>query len=88
MLLSISLLFYNVPFLATANASFNSRSRVIDVSAINMRARVNILTAFSQPVFEDEFDCFFIDVVDEIIEDALPTILNTHHLVSFFPVGF
>jgi len=35
-----------------------------------MRVRLNIFKAFTQLVFEDESECFFIDKVDEMIEDA------------------
>jgi len=63
------------PFLATANATINCRSGVMDVSVMNMRVRLNIFKACSQPVLEDESECFFVDVIDEMIEEALPAIL-------------
>jgi len=43
---------------------------------MNMRVRLNIFKASSQCVLKDESECFFIDVIDEIIEEDLPTILN------------
>jgi len=47
----------------------------MDVSVMNMRVRLNIFKACSQPVLEDESECFFVDVTDEMIEEALPAIL-------------
>jgi len=41
------------PLLATANATISCRSGVIDVSIMNMRVRLNIFTAFAQPMFKD-----------------------------------
>jgi len=69
------LLILGHPFLATANATINCRSGVMDVSVMNMRVRLNISKACSQRVLEDESECFFIDVIDEMIEEALPAIL-------------
>ena len=57
-------------FLATANATINYRLEVIDISVMNMRVRLNIFKTSCQPVFEDEFECFFSDVINEIIEEA------------------
>jgi len=62
------------PFLATINATINYRSGVMDVSVMNMRLRLNSFRASSQLVLEDEWECFFIDVIDEMIGDALRTI--------------
>jgi len=64
------------PFLATANVTINCRSGVMDVLVMNMRVRLNIFKASTQPMFEDESECFFVDVIDEIIEEALPAILS------------
>ena len=41
------------PFLATTNATINSRSGVMDISVMNMSVRCNIFKASSQPVFQD-----------------------------------
>ena len=49
---------------------------------MNMRVRLNIFKVSAQPVFEDEFECFFIDVIDEIIEQALPFILGSKPVFS------
>lgn len=45
----------------------------MDVSFGNMKVRLNVFNASNQPPKEDE--CFFMDVVDELVEDALPYIL-------------
>ena len=45
------------------------------VSVMNMRVGLNIFKACSQPMLEDESECFFVDVTDEMIEEALPAIL-------------
>jgi len=55
------------PFLATANATINCRSRVMDVSVMNIRVGLNIFKASSEPVLEHESECFFIDVIDEMM---------------------
>jgi len=54
----------------------NCRLGVMDVSIINMRVRLNIFKASSQFMLEDESKCFFVDVIVEMIKEALPTILN------------
>jgi len=46
---------------------------VIDVSVMNMKFRLNIFKVSSQPVFEDEFDYFFVNVIDEMMIEVLPT---------------
>ena len=52
----------------------------MDVSVMNMRVRLNIFKASTQPVFEDESECFFIDVIDKMVEKALPAILSSDPL--------
>ena len=52
----------------------------MDVSIMNIRVRLNIFIASSQPMFEDEYECFFVDVIDEIIEEALPALLSSDSL--------
>jgi len=47
----------------------------MDVSVMNMRVKLNIFKACSQHVFKDESKCFFIVVIDEMIEEALPASL-------------
>jgi len=75
------------PFLAIANATINCRMGVIDVSVTNMRVRLNIFKASAQPVFEDESECFFVDVIDEMIEEALPTILSSDPFRTYLSHG-
>ena len=76
-------------FLTTANATINCRLGVMDVSVINMRVRLNIFKTSAQPVFEDESECFFVDIIDGMIEKALPAILNSDPLgTCLFPWGF
>ncbi|KAF7810626.1 uncharacterized protein G2W53_037369 [Senna tora] len=64
------------PFLATANATINCRTGVMDVSVLNMRVKLNVFKASSQPSIYDDSDCFKVDIIDEIIQEALPTILK------------
>ena len=75
------------PFLATTNTTINCRSVVTDISVINMRAKLKIFKAFAQLVFEDEYKCFFVDVIDEMIEEALPAILNSDPLGTCLSYG-
>jgi len=69
-------------FLATAIATINYRSGVIDVSVLNMRVRLNIFKASSQPMFEDEHEFFFVDVIDEMIKEALLAIMISDPFVT------
>ena len=55
----------------------------MDVSVMNMRVRLNIFKASSQPAFEHESKCFFVDVIDEIINEALPTIMSNDPLGAY-----
>jgi len=54
--------------IATGNATVNHRLGVIDVLVINVRVRLNIFKASSQPVLENESKCFFADVKDKMSE--------------------
>ena len=58
------------PLLATANATINYRLRLMDVSVMNMKVGLNIFKVPSQTVFEDGTECFFANVIDEIIKEA------------------
>jgi len=42
---------------------------------------LNIFKASSQPMLEDELKCFLIDVIDEMIKEALPAIMNKDPIV-------
>ncbi|XP_058203029.1 uncharacterized protein LOC131317499 [Rhododendron vialii] len=61
------------PFLATANAQISVRSGVMEVSFGNMKLSLNMYSATRQP--HEEEDCFAVDVVHELVEEALPYIL-------------
>ena len=52
----------------------------MDVLVISMRVRLNTFKPSSHPVFEDESKCCFVDVIDEMIKEALPTILSNNPL--------
>ena len=60
-------------FLATANACINCRTGVMEVSFGNMQVKLNVFQASQQPHEREE--CVLVDVVDEIVEEALPSIL-------------
>jgi hypothetical protein len=64
------------PFLATANATINCRSGIMDVTFGNMTIRLNIFRASNLPTGEDEAECFSIDIIDDLVEHTLPTILT------------
>ena len=53
-----------------------------DVSVLNMRVRLNIFKASSQPMFEDEHEFFFVDVIDEMIKEALLAIMISDPFVT------
>ena len=55
----------------------------MDVSVINIRVRLNIFKPSSQLVIQVESECLFIDVIDEMIEKALPIILSNDHLGTY-----
>ncbi|XP_059650697.1 uncharacterized protein LOC132296522 [Cornus florida] len=62
------------PFLATANASINCRTGVMDIAFGNMQVKLHIFHATQHPSNED--DCFLVDVIDEVVEESLPFILS------------
>jgi len=55
----------------------------MDISIMNMTVMLNIFKAYSQPMLEDESECFFIDVIDEMIEEDLPAIMNKGPLGTY-----
>jgi hypothetical protein len=57
------------PFLATANACINCRTRVMKISFGNMKIRLNIFNAFQNT-------CFFLDDIGEAVEDPPPNPLS------------
>jgi hypothetical protein len=62
------------PFLATANVYINCRTRVMEISFGNMKVRLNIFTAFQHA--PDQTECFFVDNIEEYVEDSLPSLLT------------
>jgi hypothetical protein len=61
------------PFLATANACINCRTGEMEVTFGNMKVKLNIFNAFQHP--SDTEECFFVDKIEETIEDTLPHFL-------------
>ena len=66
------------PFLATANACINCRTGVMDLSFGNMKVKLNVFHASDQPARGDE--CFLVDKMDDLVEEALPYILADNPL--------
>ncbi|XP_059451036.1 uncharacterized protein LOC132181822 [Corylus avellana] len=66
------------PFLAMANACMNCRTGVMQISFRNIKVRLNIFNAFQHP--PDENECFFLDIVEETIEDSLLCLLAKDRL--------
>jgi hypothetical protein len=62
------------PFLATANACINCRTREMEVTFENMKIKLNIFNAFQHPPNTEE--CFFVDMIEETVEDTLPHLLS------------
>ena len=73
--------------LVTTNAIISCRSAVMDVLVMNMRVRLNIFKPSAQPMFEDESECFFVNIIDGMIEEALPAILNSDPLGTCLSYG-
>jgi hypothetical protein len=61
------------PFLATANACINCWTGVMEISFGNMKVRLNIFNAFQH--VPDQNECFFVDHIEEYVEDSLPSLL-------------
>jgi hypothetical protein len=62
-----------LPFLAIANACINCQTGVMEISFGNMKVRLNIFNAFQHA--PDQNECFFVDHIEEYIEDSLPSLL-------------
>ena len=65
------------PFLATANACINCRTGVMDVSFENKKLRLNIFNASLGPPVYDHNE---INLLEEVIEDKAPALLNSDPL--------
>jgi hypothetical protein len=62
------------PFLATANACINCQTGVMKISFGNMKVRLNIFNAFQHAL--DQNECFFVDHIEEYVEDSFPSFLT------------
>jgi hypothetical protein len=62
------------PFLATANACINYQTEVMEISFGNMKVRLNFFTTFQHA--PDQNKCFFVDNIEEYVEDSLPRLLT------------
>jgi hypothetical protein len=67
------LVILGLSFLATANACINCRTEVMEISFGNMKVRLNIFNAFQYA--PDQNECFFVDHIEEYVEDSLPSLL-------------
>jgi hypothetical protein len=61
------------PFLATANACINCQTGVMEISFGNIKVRLNIFNAFQHA--PDQNKCFFVDHIEEYVEDSLSGLL-------------
>lgn len=61
------------PFLATANACIDCRTGIMEITFGNMKIKLNNFNAFQQP--PDAAECSFVDLIDELVEEALPHLL-------------
>jgi hypothetical protein len=62
------------PFLATANANINCRTRIMKIRFGNLKVKLNIFHTFQQPL--DKAECFFLDSVENLVGEPLPCILT------------
>ncbi|XP_058223079.1 uncharacterized protein LOC131332796 [Rhododendron vialii] len=68
------------PFLATANANIHVRSGEMEVTFGNMTLKFNVYKAAKPSPVEE--DCFAVDVVENLVEEALPSILTDDPLAT------
>jgi hypothetical protein len=61
------------PFLATANACIKCQTGVMEILFRNIKVRLNIFNAFQHAPEQNE--CFFVDNIEEYVEDSLPSLL-------------
>jgi hypothetical protein len=69
------------PFLATANACINCRTKVTEISFVNMKVRLNIFTTFQHVL--DQNECLFLDSIEEYVEDSLSSLLIKDPLEAY-----
>ncbi|XP_058217377.1 uncharacterized protein LOC131328450 [Rhododendron vialii] len=68
------------PFLATANANIYVRSEEMEVTFGNMTLKLSVYKATRPPLVEE--DCFAVDVINDLVEEALPYILTDDPLAA------
>jgi hypothetical protein len=62
------------PILAIANENINYRSGIMKITFGNTKVKQNIFNAFQH--LPDKSECFFLDIIEESVEDSLPCILT------------
>jgi hypothetical protein len=60
------------PFLATANANINCRTRIMKIRFENFKVKLNIFHTFQQPPNKTKF--FFLDSIDNLVGEPPPCI--------------
>ncbi|XP_022855599.1 uncharacterized protein LOC111376835 [Olea europaea var. sylvestris] len=68
------------PFLTIANALINCKNSLMKLSFVNMTLDVNIFYIIEQP--EEDDDCHQIFMIDAVIQEEAPTIIDTNPLNS------
>jgi len=71
------------PFLNTANALINCRSGQIEVSFGNKKMHLTVFKTMEEPSKEDDDDCFMIDIMDDIVENAKVHVITEDPLERF-----
>jgi hypothetical protein len=61
------------PILATANACIKYRTEVMKIIFGNMKVKLHTFNAFQH--LPDAIGCFFVDIIEESVEDSLPHLL-------------
>nr|KAJ0204539.1 hypothetical protein LSAT_V11C500251440 [Lactuca sativa] len=69
------------PFLATINAQINYRTGAMDISFGNRKLRINIFNMF--PNSPSDYECYRVDVVDDLVHQFTPKILHPDPLEFF-----
>ncbi|TAI91945.1 retroviral-like aspartic protease, partial [Marinilabiliaceae bacterium JC017] len=66
------------PFLATVDATINCRSGIMKIRFGNMKVKLNIFYASKTPSLHVDNECYDVcslDVMDELVEEVLPSML-------------
>nr|KAJ0198196.1 hypothetical protein LSAT_V11C700362320 [Lactuca sativa] len=69
------------PFLVTINAQINCRTGAMDISFGNRKLRINIFNTF--PNSPSDYECYRMDVVDDLVHHFTPKILHPDPLEFF-----